>query len=342
MQRDARAGAPVHDAADAGETGRVMRRARGDACVVLMIGAAGLIALALAVHTGIATMATFAIVYLASLLALIALLRSARRAGRDTSAATLGVIAAAVIGPPGAIGAAAVAFADRADPSGNALLDAWYERIALAIEVDRVTQLCDDVGVGRTMNLGDDAPQSFLAVMETGSLAEKQAVLGLVARRFHPDYLAVLKSALRSPEAVVRVQAAAVAAHVRPAIAARFQDCLRELADATASPGTALALLRRVDQLRSSGLLDAADERRAQDIAGRLGDVALARVPGVPGAGERGLARADRATVESLLLARRRFADLRKMRSTARALAARPRARVRRLAGERVLRGAAR
>ena len=78
-----------------------------------------------------------------------------------------------------------------------------------------VTKHCDMVAIGRALDLAGRAPPSFSEAIDKGTLLQKQNALGLIARKFHPGYLSALKAALKSDEPVIRVQAAAVAAHVR-------------------------------------------------------------------------------------------------------------------------------
>ncbi len=195
----------------------------------------------------------------------------AGRAGQNVALPLLTTIAVAATGPIGAIAALAGIIFLRPAPEDRQLLDAWYERIALAVKTDEVTQLYDQVATGRTADLSSAAPQSFSAIIEMGSLADRQSALGIIARGFHPDYLPALMLALKSPEPVIRVQAAAVATRVRVD--------LHHIVDRSAvmqnqlTPGSATAV-NIASQLRAcmaSGLLDEGDRVRAGAIADRLG-----------------------------------------------------------------------
>ena len=309
---------------------------RHEAGLVLAVGIAegALVLLILGIFG--ANLALLSLAHGAVLALLATRIRSARRQGQDASNSLLALIATAAIGPAGAIGAGLLGLlSGRAAP--NDLLEAWYERISLSVAVDPVTRLCDDVGVGRTIDLGGPTPASFHAVVETGTLAERQTVLGLIARRFHADYLPVLRAALQSPEPMIRVQAAAVAAHVRPDVTALFREAVASVPAASGTPGTALALLGRIEAFTASGLLDESDRLHGLALRSRLGDVVLAglcsgglRLPGGSGAGRAGA----RDTLERLLMDRHRFAELRAQRNEGQALGRRPRARVRKLGGE--------
>lgn len=260
--------------------------------------------------------------------------RSFVRANRDVSVPLLAWATTAALGPLGALaGAIMAASMPKPVPETAQLLDDWYARLASSVAVDPVTRLADDVMAGRTLDLVSAPPGSYLEVMTSGTNADRQTVLGLVARHFDPDYLPVLKAALKSPEPVIRVQAAAVAAHLQPEIRKAWRACVADLPTASRSAAGALALVARIDALVASGLLEEDERRHGLEIASRLGDVVLADV-------ERALAPRPSGSVpseagralEALLIERGRFAELRRHRSAVRALAGRPRARVRRLA----------
>ncbi len=258
-------------------------------------------------------------VHLVALLALGGVVAVARRGGRDVSAPMLALLASIPSGPVGAIGGGLLPWRAGSFAIRDDLLVAWYTRISQATTVDPVKRLCDDIAAGRSINLGGPTPTSFPAVIDAGHLTDQQSVLGLVARRFHPDYLPILRSALLSPQPAVRVQAAAVAAHLTPVVRQAFREAIDTLPHASQSSDKALGLLARLDALTGSGLLDESDRKRGIDIGERLGDIVLANFDPKMLALYRTLDRPDAATqaaaMEKLLLARRRFRQLREFRS---------------------------
>jgi len=230
------------------------------------------------------------------------------RAGSDCTLALLATLSVAAAGPFGALAAlASVALATRRQDDATLLAD-WYQRIAMAIEADEVTQLCEQVSTGRTSDLTGRAPRSFSAVMERGSLDERQAALGVIARNFHPEYLPVLATALKSPEPVIRVQAAAVATRIRGDLR-RLIDRHAVAVDAARPAGTAaLAAASELEAAIASGLLDESDRIRAVTIAGRLRESARSAAP------RRAMTPVPllhRQASETVLLAEGRFAELR-------------------------------
>jgi hypothetical protein len=200
------------------------------------------------------------------------------------------------------------------------ILQAWYDRIALASEINTVAKQCDDIALGRSVDLGAPAPQSFAAVMDSGTLAERQAALGHIARNLHPDYLPALAVALRSPEPVIRVQAAAVAARARPELRRSIDAALIAADDPTLSHRQARERLTDLQRLISSGLLDPADEPRARALADRFERRTLERIDGLSAPAFLRLASIGRIdeTVELHLVARRRFRELRQARTIGR------------------------
>lgn len=275
-------------------------------------------------------------IHLFTLAALSGLILIARRYRRDTTYALLALMGGIAMGPVGLLGAAFVALARRRAAPPSPLIAQWYDRIALSTTVPSAERLYDDVSVGRTLDLDARPPVSYPDAMSFGSLAERQAILGHIARHFHPAYLATLKIALASPEPLIRVQAAAVAAHIAPKAREHFLHRAAEAGRGPADPLRALALLGDLEDLARSGLLDETERMGSERLAGELGDRVAAGL-------DRGLLRLSYQTdvamaaeldahLERLLIARGRFADLRAHRTAKRLSRRHPRARLRRLA----------
>lgn len=224
----------------------------------------------------------------------------------DVTPAALIVLATAVSGPIGALLGLAYVYASRPPDEQGPLLAEWYGRIALGAEIDPVAKLCDDVACGRSMNLAAPPPLPFLAVMTGGSIADQQTALGLIARRFHPDYLPALGVALRSPEPVVRVQAAAVVARVRDELSLRVKERLSEASRADGGDVRRRALAE-LEKCVASGLLDEGDRRRAEELLAAPG-AQHASLTGALAAADR---HAAQPRLEQELLDHRRFKELR-------------------------------
>lgn len=115
----------------------------------------------------------------------------------------------------GPIGAAAALLGDQRlwQPKSDAL-DQWYNTIA-PTEAPAVT-LVDMIIDGRLVNQRTRLPRPYDALLSTGTMQEKQALLAYLAIENDEKFVEVaLALALRSTDQRVRVQAAAVAAHTR-------------------------------------------------------------------------------------------------------------------------------
>ena len=112
-------------------------------------------------------------------------------------------------------------------------------------------QLCEHVEIGRTIDLAAPPPKSFPAIMATGSLAERQAVLGLIARHFDPAFLPTLRIALASPEPLIRTQAAAIASRLGSRMRRQLHDQIATADHALADPVDALRLQRTATRVQA-------------------------------------------------------------------------------------------
>ncbi len=212
-----------------------------------------------------------------------------QRAGRDTGAALLLIPAVAITGPFGALGGLLVGWLSRQGVEDQDRLQRWYGRIALSTETSPMSRLSDHIMSGRALDPRLAPPTPFAALIVTGTIAEKQSILGLIARKFHPEYLPALQVALISDEPVIRVQAAAVAAKIRGDLAGLVDRLLTEAASAETSPD---ALVRATHEARlcaQSGLMEDKDKVRTE----RLIEELLART----------VAQFERASAGSLLSA---------------------------------------
>ena len=98
-------------------------------------------------------------------------------------------------------------------PKGDAL-DKWYNTIAPA-QTAAVT-LVDMIIDGRLVRQQSRLPRPYDALLNSGTVQEKQALLAYLAIDHDEKFVEVaLSLALRSPDQRVRVQAAAVAAHTK-------------------------------------------------------------------------------------------------------------------------------
>ena len=189
------------------------------------------------------------------------------------------------------------------------LLASWYDRIALAGDIDPVTRLANTVAMGRALLSSDVPPQPFAGIMDHGTLAERQAALGLIARHFSPAYAPALKAALVTGEPMVRVQAAAVAVKVR----AELKSAVRAALAGVGEPGVdglrAAALSRQLREIVATGLLEDDDRAGAERLIGQLASEAAGSVP------EAAYDAAMRAHLETELLRSGNFSAFRAIRA---------------------------
>ena len=252
--------------------------------------------------TGRLNAVVFFIAHIAVVAALAVHVRQIAAAAGNTTAAMILAIAVVATGPIGALGGLIGFLMPRRRPVPAGLLRDWYQRIALSADVDQITRLCDDVSSGRHVGLDTPLPSSFVAVLERGSLANRQAALGMMARHIRPEYLPALNAALKSPEPLIRVQAAAVATKIRPELRALVDKAVADLEAGDVLPGKALALAAALEACVACGLLDAGDRIRADVTIPRL--KALGASLPVPAAGASG-------PQETMLLQQGRFRELR-------------------------------
>ena len=183
----------------------------------------------------------------------------------DLTVASMMFLAIIAAGPAGAIASlSALAFVDHAG-AGPSLLQSWYTRLSRASGSRASAELADRVIAGRVINWTAPAPEKFEDVIATGSLEEKQAALGLMARRFHTDFAPALELALRSPEPIVRVQAAAVVARVRADIKTRIKTLLT--ASDNRLPAARVINAGELVRLAGCSLVDRADADKCRKAA---------------------------------------------------------------------------
>lgn len=264
-----------------------------------------------------------------------------RSAAADLTAPLFTLIAVSAAGPVGALVSVVALALLRRPVLQSDLLSAWYQRISHSIKVDPQTQLSDRIASGRVMNAHAPAPDALVTVISSGTLEQRQAALGLIARFFHPNYLDALAAALKSEVAVIRVQAAAVAARIRPRLADEVTSRLATAAGLLAEGGAAsptrvdpsrarrqLEIMRDLDASIRSGLLDVPLAKAADRVAARLcGEVDCLGLPLQRNETVDGIARL--AAFEQRLIASGEFKRLRQLR-TRRRLAQRGFMRVRR------------
>ena len=166
------------------------------------------------------------------------------------------VMSVAIAGPLGVIGVAAMCILQRFHARRSVPFERWHAEFFAEPGRDRIEELDDRLARSGSASFGNGTVASFADVMNAGTIAQKQSVLGLIADHFDPVYASVLRGALNDPEPVIRVQAASVAARLEDDFqkqGAGLRQCLER--DPDSQDGRA-ALARYYRAASRAGLAD--------------------------------------------------------------------------------------
>jgi hypothetical protein len=253
-------------AADMVRTSSHPSRNTRDAVGALLALAGESVVLLLGFSSDVAITVTLAL-HAAIVAALAIFLFAGRDRGSDVSMAATVLLVVMVAGPAGAaVALAALALYEGVDTTAGepgAILEEWYERLAAAGQPPPATQFHDRIMSGRVPRLDAPGPQNFMHVIDRGTLDERQKALGLIARHFHPDYTPVLEAALKSPEPVVRVQAAAVVAHVKANLKTRIRTLTSD--GKNAAGAEALLRINELQALQECALVEKSERALCRD-----------------------------------------------------------------------------
>jgi hypothetical protein len=222
-------------------------------CAVVL-GRMGLTS-ALVVHVGIVGSAT--------------LVMWATRSG-DRSLAGVGIPCLLIAGPLGGVGAVVMMQILSRMKDGSHRLASWYEQLSAPGNVDAPSELHERLAAGRVARPVAADIKQFVKIMRKGSDREQQIVLGFIGLRYNPDYLHALHLALASPQASIRVQAAAVFTKLRARYKALLKQCLGRCGEAGLKQQDMLEITRGVLEALESGFLDPSETRQAQSTARSL------------------------------------------------------------------------
>lgn len=121
---------------------------------------------------------------------------------------------------------------------------------------------------------------SFRDTMSTGTIEQKQALLGLIARRFSPAFAPALHQALADPVPAVRVQAAAAVAAIEGRFAERTFELQAKTTRAGAKVDDHLALAVHLIDFSEAGIAEPQRVDEARGLALKELDTVLAAAPG--------------------------------------------------------------
>ena len=108
---------------------------------------------------------------------------------------------------------------------------------------------------------------SFRDTMAAGTIEQKQALLGLIARRFSPSFAPALHQALCDPVPAIRVQAAAAAASIENRYAEKTFELTQRTHRATRRPEDYLALAGHLLEFAESGIAEPSRTEEARKSA---------------------------------------------------------------------------
>jgi hypothetical protein len=184
-----------------------------DVAVALLSFAAGLPALFFALSSR-ADLSAILGLHMAALLVSIVFLALRLRAGGELTIPVLLLITGFVCGPLGGLGTACTALALMRRPRAAVRLQSWYEYIAGIVARDRTARLYEELVSNRLHSDPTADVPRFRPILHGTSVEEQQRVLGVIGRRYHSDFRAVLRDALRNKNGFIRAQAAAVASRL--------------------------------------------------------------------------------------------------------------------------------
>ena len=164
----------------------------------------------------------FLLLHLLSLLLPAWLLQQQALRGGDLTIPLLLVIATAATGPIGAAGCALMAMLLWFRQPKPSRLQDWYDYISGVVERGRVTDLYDELISGRLPPDQATVVPRFNPILQDTSLEDQQRVLGVIGRRYHPDFRPTLRKAMRHKNGFIRAQAAAIASRLSPDEKARL------------------------------------------------------------------------------------------------------------------------
>ena len=196
-------------------------------------------------------------------------------AGRDRRLPWFGALAQLCLGPLGAAGLllAAMFYAvmrRRATP-----FEEWYRSVLPDQISPPEEQLMERLRAwSEETRLGHHEPVPFVDILSTGSRADKQAAIALMARHYDPQFAPALRAALNDSDNAVRVQTASAITRVEEQFLARALVLERELERRPDDVGALWAVAQHYDAHASGGLSDpdavVSQRRRAEQAYRRL------------------------------------------------------------------------
>lgn len=190
-----------------------------------------------------------------------------RRQHLDIRVHFLLALTCAGLGILGAVGTlvamAVIAVATRyAQPFEN-----WYQQLAPKHDPSDLVHLLQDIESGRENAAYVTQIEEFSTVLAHGAYREKQAVLSLISRHYRPEFAALLREALRSADASLRVQAATAIEKVEAAYSRAWVRLQAASVARSQDYNAQLRLAKHLDQYAQSGLLEPPRDQQVRERA---------------------------------------------------------------------------
>lgn len=222
--------------------------------VLLLRENALFIALGLVLHTAFLTMLGLWV-------------RQRRRDHVDTRVHFLLALSCAGLGVVGAAGTllamVAIAVARRhAEP-----FEVWYQQLVPKHDPNDLAQLLLDIESARENASYVTHIEEFATVLAHGAYREKQAVLSLVSRHYRPEFAFLLREALRSSDASLRVQAATAIEKVEAAFTRAWVRLQAASIARSQDYHTQQRLASHLDKYAESGLLESPRDQQVRERA---------------------------------------------------------------------------
>jgi len=199
--------------------------------------------------------------HVATVLAVVSMARVERDL-RGARAMWLLAIAHGALGPLGAAGSLLAIALGRYYDRHATSIDEWRRTLFPDVEPERDANLWALVDVRNTD--AASSVQPFVDVIEHGALAQKQAVVALIAKHFRPAFAPALRRALRDPQNAVRVQAATAVSLIEAQATTSAMDLERQRQERPGDAAILLKLARHEDGYAFTGLLDAGREAESR------------------------------------------------------------------------------
>lgn len=190
-----------------------------------------------------------------------------RRQHVDTRVHFLLALTCAGLGVIGAVGTlivmAVIAVASR---SGQPF-DLWYQQLAPKHDPNDLVHLLQDIESGREDVAYVTQIEEFSTLLAHGAYREKQAVLSLVSRHYRPEFASLLRGALSSTDASLRVQAATAIEKVEAAFTRTWVRLQATSIARSHDYHAQLRLALHLDLYVESGLLEPPGDQQVRERA---------------------------------------------------------------------------